>query len=286
MQDNVSERQRIVPLRLGNIRVHHPLPVNHRHRLRSDNLENSLRRHNQRRILVDAHPKNMRILGNRRQKTVYPAPLGEMLVDHHFFHKAHPVRHAQRRLFRRLARPAVDDHRVAHHRCAGARAGYHHPAPVCTANSRVHLRPAENTRQSELVAAGEENPCAVIQLAVMMPGVSRLAVGHRYDADACGSQFGQDSAVFLPCLAGVFGGRSHNRNNRIASAGHRHELAQNNAISPLVLVSADNKQVACTRSAHPASRSIRHTNFQCYFCPAQPRSIQKFPENTAIPDYI
>ncbi len=121
------QRERLVGLRLRDIGVGHPRPV--------DDIDAAGAEHpagpafdDDGGVLVDADAEHPGVLGHRAQQPADPAALGEVLVDDHPVDQAEAGGHVE------IADPvgfragSAHQHGVAHHRGAGGGAG-HHAAP-------------------------------------------------------------------------------------------------------------------------------------------------------------
>ena len=123
----------------------------------AEHLEDALRAHERRGVLVDADAEQRRGLRDERQQASESVALLEVLVDEHAGQQPEAGAHLGHPLLRRRAAGAERDHVAGDGRCAGARAGHDRAVPVALDERPAEGRAGDHARQPQLVAAGHED---------------------------------------------------------------------------------------------------------------------------------
>ena len=192
-----------------------------------------------RRVLVDAEAQERRVLGDQRQQAPEAVPLLEVLVDDDPRQHPEAGRDLGHPVLRRRPRCPERDHVAAHRRCAGGCPGHDRPVLESIEDRVRQARPTDRRGQSELVAAGQEDPGGIAHrprrgLVVGLRPRHGVERPDRRDAE-----LREDLAV---AFAGQRTERTRRRdhgNGRVAAAGERDESVEDDPIPDLVLGPAD-----------------------------------------------
>src|SRR6516162_6968225 len=182
-----------------------------------------------RRVLVepDAHCKG--VVGDRGEEPAEAIALAKMLIDDETVGESQAGRepHAAGDDGRALIAPG--DHVLAENAGAGAGATDRDPMRIAQADELRNLRATEQRRETELIAAGEENAARFLD-ALQPPGLTavapRVEVHHR---DARGAERAEDLLVARPGLVHAARGRNHHEIGLLTSRD-AHEALEDAAV--------------------------------------------------------
>ncbi len=191
-----------------------------------------------RRVLVEADADRERVVRQRREQAAEPVALAEVLVDDEAVGEAEARREAHAARDHRRTLVAERDHVLAQD--AGARAGAAdgHAVSIAQANELRDGRAAEQRRDAQLVAAGEEDSGRCFE-SLEPAGFVAVAPGvevHRRDTS--GTDVTEQLFVARPGLGQAAGGGNHD-DVGVAVARDTHEPLEDVAVVLFVLGAAD-----------------------------------------------
>ena len=131
--------------------------VHRGHGAAAEHVEHVIGRDHRAGVLVDADPEERRRLRHEREEPADPAPLLEVLIDHHALDDPEPGREVHHPVLRGRTRLAEGDHVRGEGGRARARPREHDAPVVGVGDGVAHARPGDDLGQPRLVPAGEEH---------------------------------------------------------------------------------------------------------------------------------
>src|SRR5215213_3546847 len=205
---------------------------------------------NDRGVLVDAEAELARIVGDSAKQPAEPPAFGEVLVDDDVADEPEAGRHVEVADPVRLAARALNQHGIAHDRgpCRGP--GDEPAALVDLAHAALDGRVADLARDAELVAAGKEHARSPLEAPELLGveglgSVADVELGQVRHAEVReGFLVGFEVALRLM--------RGHGREDELAPMKAARHLAQDHAVTLLVLAAADDDEgsLAGLRAMH------------------------------------
>ena len=204
-------------------------------------------------VLVEAEADRERVVGERGEQAAEPVALAEVLVDDEAVGEPEPGR--ERTLpDRRRALVAERDHVLGEDRGAGAGAADVTPRALLRADQLRDRRAAEDRREPELVAAGEEDAGGLLQAlepARLLAVAARVEVHH---VDAARAELAEQLLVAAARLVRAARGRDHD-DVGVVAAGDLHEAREDLRVVFLVLGAADRDDVPARLAVRDPARA-------------------------------
>ena len=181
MQVQPDERDRLAPSRRPHRRVLEPARVHDGDGPAADDLEHAVGTDERGRVLVEPDARHERVVGERGEEAAEPVALPEVLVDDERVREAEAGRERDLVGRRRRTGEAARDHVLGDNRGAGRGARDVDAGGVAAADGLRDGRAAEDRREAELVAAGDEDARRLFDLVeIVLPrSIGALLDPHR-----------------------------------------------------------------------------------------------------------
>ena len=189
-------------------------------------------------VLVQADADRERVVGQRRDQAAEAVALAEMLVDDEAVGQAQARGQAHAAGLRRGAFLAERDHVLAEDAGAGAGAAHGDAGGIALADQLGRRGAAEDGRQAQLVAAGEEDAAGAFDAGQAVGFLAVAAGVEIHHVDAGGTQACEDFLVAGAGFSQLAGRRDHH-DIGVPAAAEADEALEDAGVVFLVLGAAD-----------------------------------------------
>src|SRR5580658_6911415 len=211
-------------------------------------------------VFVESDADRERVVGQRRQQPSQPVALAEVLVDDEAVGESESRRELHAAGDHGRAFIAGRDHVLAEDAGAGTGAPDGDPARVAQSDQLRYRRTAEQCRQTQLVAAGEEDAARRLQ-ALQPSGLLAVAAGIEiHHGHAPGAQLLEQLFITRSGLMGATG-RGNDHDVSLIRPRDTHEALEDVAVIFLILRAADGHDPATALTVgnlarHPSLTSL------------------------------